>query len=161
MKLQRFIDAQNGLHEITYDTAMQEVRRGRRRSRWLPFITPKLKTMDDDSEMGRIYGLVDVEEAKAFMHHPVLGRHLKNIVHELLMINGVTIMDIIGSPYDRELHASLTLFDFISKINNNSNSIFARAIDRFYSGTLHEPTLQKLGPVWRYQQSSESEAWDY
>lgn len=148
MSLQRFLDAQNGLYDITFDTALMEMRRGRRRSRWLPYITPKLLLPEDDTEMGRMYGLEDLDEAREFLHHPILGRNMRVIIREINTINGVTAMDIMGSPYDQELHACLTLFNMIRRIEGNHNSLYYRTLDKFFAGLRHPGTMDRLGAMY-------------
>lgn len=153
MSLQRYIEAQTGAVRVTYSQALQEIKHGRRKTRWLPYIMPKLATLDE-SEDSRLYGIETREEAVSYLHHPMLGLNMRRIAHELTMINGMTIMDIIGSPYDEELQASLTLFHHVSPKGSEAHSLFSRVIDKYYDGKLHRPTLDKLGPKWRYQKAS-------
>ncbi|MGE3177528.1 MAG: DUF1810 domain-containing protein, partial [Vicinamibacterales bacterium] len=73
--LERFVRAQEGV----YDTALAEIREGRKRTHWMWFVFPQLAGLGS-SDMARFYGIADAAEARAYLQHPVLGARLEAIV---------------------------------------------------------------------------------
>ena len=70
-ELRRFLEAQDG--EI--EPALEEIRSGRKRSHWMWFVFPQLKGLGASSMAWR-YGLESLDEAAAYLAHPVLGPRL-------------------------------------------------------------------------------------
>ncbi len=66
--LGRFVAAQAG----SYETALAEIRRGAKRSHWMWYIFPQIAGLGS-SEMARLYAIRSLEEARAFLDHPLLG----------------------------------------------------------------------------------------
>ena len=77
--LQRFITAQ----ETFYDTALAEIKKGRKQSHWMWYIFPQIQGLGF-SETSKFYAIKDINEAKEFLMHPVLGERLIRICNELL-----------------------------------------------------------------------------
>ena len=122
--LSRFIEAQ----EHDYPTALQEIKNGAKATHWIWYIFPQLKGLGC-SWNSNYYGLNGVEEAKAYLEHPVLGSRLREITLALLVHKGERdILDIMGSDVDvKKLKSCMTLFDGISP-----NDVFARVLEAFY-----------------------------
>ena len=72
--LERFVDAQ----ERMYDIALAEVKSGKKLSHWIWYIFPQLKGLGE-SNNSRYYGIDDIDEAKAYLNHPILGARLRKI----------------------------------------------------------------------------------
>lgn len=133
--LSRFVRAQNTM----YERALEEVRQGQKRSHWMWFIFPQLLGLGS-SEMAKEYGISGLEEAKAYLAHPVLGSRLIGITEALINVKNRSASDIFGYPDDLKLHSSLTLFDAASKGENT----FSKAIDLFFDGMPDQKTLKML-----------------
>jgi len=87
--LQRFVIAQEGgcrWTDITYEDALSEVRNGRKTGHWIWYIFPQMKGLGK-SEASDYYGIVNREEAKAYIEHPILGPRLIEITQAYLDTN--------------------------------------------------------------------------
>ncbi len=141
MSLQRFINAQNS----TYADALNEINNGKKQSHWMWFIFPQLKGLGR-SQTAQFYGLENLEEARDFLQHPILGQRLKEITSAL---NGQSDSDphsVFGSPDDLKLQSSLTLF---AEADGSENSVFKSALDRFFGGKTDPRTLEMLNDLGR------------
>ena len=133
--LQRFVDAQ----ESRIFDAMVELRGGRKRSHWMWFVFPQLRGLGH-SQMAWHFGLQSVEEAQAYLAHPVLGARLRECVQLVLSVRGRTAHEIFGSPDDLKLRSCLTLFREI----DGTDGVFGRALDQYFDGQPDPMTLQLL-----------------
>ena len=123
--LQRFLDMQ----QSDYATALQEMKDGEKRSHWIWYIFPQLRGLGHSS-YSWIYGLADVEEAKAYLSHPVLGARLREVTHAVLTHHGKDIVAVMGSPIDaHKLRSSMTLFDAVSP-----NDVYRDVLNAFFDG---------------------------
>lgn len=87
--LQRFVMAQKGgcrWSDATYEDALSEVRNGRKTGHWIWYIFPQMKGLGK-SEASDYYGIVNREEAKAYIEHPILGPRLIEITQAYLDTN--------------------------------------------------------------------------
>ncbi len=136
MTLERFIKAQN----TTYEEALSEIKMGKKRSHWIWFIFPQMKGLGL-SHMSNFYGIKNIEEARAYLLHPVLGTRLVEISEALLNLqenDPAVVMG--GSPDDMKLQSSMTLFAAVS----DDNSVFHRVLDKFFDGKKDSKTLEIL-----------------
>ena len=134
--LQRFLDAQRA----TYDRALQELGAGRKRSHWMWYMFPQLAGLGF-SATSQLYGISDLDEARAYLAHPVLGARLLECVDVLLALPAhLTASEIFGYPDDLKLRSCATLFALASP----PGSPFERLLDRFYEGTQDERTVTLL-----------------
>ena len=122
--LQRFEDAQLGV----YDTALAELRAGRKRSHWIWFVFPQLTGLGHSSTARR-YGISGVEEARAYLAHPVLGRRLRECAEVVQALDGVTIEQIFGYPDYLKVRSSMTLFARCT----DDNQDFLALLDKYYA----------------------------
>ena len=129
-RLERFIDAQ----EPVYQRVLAELRQGEKRSHWMWFIFPQYAGLGR-SETARYYAIGSLDEARAYLAHPLLGARLRECVMILLGLEGRTAQDIFGYPDVLKLHSSLTLFAAIS-----GDDLFVRALDTYYGGKRDEAT---------------------
>ena len=133
--LQRFLDAQKNQYYI----ALREMREGSKRSHWIWFIFPQIQGLGQSPE-SKLYGISDLDEAKAYLSHPVLGARLREITAEVLKHTDSSIRTIMGGGIDvKKFKASMTLFDVVSP-----NDIFAKALETFYSVERDNKTLEKI-----------------
>lgn len=134
--LQRFLDAQS--HD--YERALQEIKNGLKQSHWIWYIFPQLKGFGH-SYNSEYYGISDLEEAKAYYDHPVLGSRLIEITEALLEHKDKSAVDIL-SPIDaRKVKSCMTLFLVAS-----GNPLFKTVIDVFYGGQMDHKTIRVVGP---------------
>ncbi|RNI22666.1 DUF1810 domain-containing protein [Rufibacter latericius] len=133
--LQRFLSAQ----ERDYEVALSEIRKGRKQSHWMWYIFPQMRGLGF-SETSVFYGIKDVQEAEAYLKHPVLGSRLVEICEALLKLEGNNACRIFGSPDDLKLKSSMTLFASLP----NANPVFRDVLQKFFHGKQDEKTLQIL-----------------
>ena len=89
------------------------------------------------------YGIENIDEAKNYLNHPVLGKRLTEITNALLNLNEDDPLKIMGSPDDLKLKSCMTLFAKIS----GDNSIFHKAINKFFNGEFDEKTILMLSQL--------------
>jgi len=133
--LVRFLEAQNHV----YLKALDEIKSGQKRSHWMWYIFPQIKGLGS-SENARFFGIKSLDEATAYVQHPILGKHLIEITKALLTIEGKSASDIFGYPDDLKLHSSMTLF---SKVEN-ADPVFNEVIKKYFNGVLDQGTLKIL-----------------
>ncbi len=133
--LDRFIEAQKN----TYETALEEIRFGRKRTFWMWFIFPQIKGLGS-SPMTRKYAISNIEEAKAYMQHPVLSARLIEISNALIALDKRNPVDIFGYTDSIKLRSSMTLFAHISE----GASVFHRVLDQYYHNDMDELTLKLI-----------------
>lgn len=133
--LMRFLDAQNKL----YLTALSEINKGRKETHWMWFIFPQLRGLGI-SDNAIYYGLADLNEAAAFLAHPILGKHLIEISELLLTFKRVSAEAIFKELDSRKLRSSMTLFSLLE----NTNPVFKAVLDSFFSGKLDPETMELL-----------------
>lgn len=131
-ELSRFLDAQNQV----YLKALSEIQNGKKESHWMWYIFPQLKGLGR-SETAQFYGIDGLQEATAYLNHPVLGKHLVEISAVLLGIEGKSATDIFGSPDDLKLRSSMTLFAQVP----NADPVFQKVLDKYFEGTTCSKSL--------------------
>lgn len=133
--LERFLKAQ----KHTYATALKEIKSGKKRSHWMWYIFPQLRGLGE-SEMSYFFGINGIEEAKAYLAHPVLYKRLIEISTALLEHKDKHIEDIMGYIDDMKLKSSMTLFNQLSE----KYSVFHQVLSCFFNGEMDELTLKLL-----------------
>jgi len=134
--LSRFLIAQ----ETAYQTALAEIKSGRKQSHWMWYVFPQLAGLGF-SGTARFYGIKDGEEAKEYLDHPLLGGRLREICHELLAIPHSDAHVIFGSPDDLKLRSCVTLFHLIDVSDKN---VFKKILVKFFRGQSDQKTIQLL-----------------
>lgn len=133
--LDRFAAAQ----EPIYAQALDEIRRGAKRSHWMWFIFPQIAGLGR-SVMAQRYAVVDAAEARAYLAHPVLGARYVECVEALQDLVGSDPVAVFGEVDAAKLRSSLTLFDAIG-----GRPLFAAALARWFGGMRDDRTLKCLG----------------
>ncbi len=133
--LTRFVEA----HEHVYVTALAEIRSGRKRSHWMWYIFPQLAGMGLSSTSRR-YSITNLEEAAAYLRHPVLGPRLMESAQAVLDASARSALEIFGSPDDLKLRSSATLFAHVSP----PGSVFERLLEQYFGGEPDDKTLRLL-----------------
>lgn len=136
--LNRFLDAQNG---GIYEQALGEISSGYKRSHWMWFIFPQIKGLGM-SPASEFYGINNLEEAKAYLNHPVLGQRLREITQALLDQKSRNLEEIFGWPDCMKLVSSMTLFDQVSP-----GDLFEQAISEFNNGQKDKSTLEIIAEL--------------
>ncbi len=134
-QLKRFIEAQ----ERDYETALAEIRDGRKRGHWMWYIFPQVKGLGFSS-MAQHYGIKDLQEAEAYLRHPILGKRLIDISRELLALEGTNATQVFGNPDDLKLRSSMTLFAAVK----DSDPVFKQVIAKYFQGKDDQQTLTIL-----------------
>lgn len=135
--LERFVEAQNG-RWAGYDRALREIAEGRKCSHWMWYIFPQLRGLGH-SDMSYFYGITDIDEAVAYMRHPILGPRLREITGVLRTHRGKSAGDIFGVVDAMKLHSCLTLFDAAT-----ASPCFGLALMAFFDNQRCEKTLSLI-----------------
>ena len=123
-----------------YDAALREIRGGRKRTHWIWYIFPQLDGLGY-SPTAQYYGIRDLEQAKDYMAHPVLGPRLVEISEALLALPSSDPGAVMGYPDDLKLCSSMTLFELAAP----DQPVFGKVLDKFYGGRRDPLTLRLLG----------------
>jgi uncharacterized protein (DUF1810 family) len=122
--LERFVTAQAG---GVYESALGELRRGHKTGHWIWFIFPQLAGLGR-SETSRFYGIASIDEARAYLAHPVLGPRLRESAGVVLATSGSTAEQIFGSLDAMKVRSSMTLFHRAAP----EETAFEQVLERFY-----------------------------
>ena len=133
--LARFVQAQEG----SYAQALAEVRRGRKASHWMWFVFPQVAGLGS-SPTAQHYARAGLDEARAYLAHPVLGPRLCEVAEAAAGLKGRTAREVFGSPDDLKLRSSLTLFEAAAP----EAPVFARALVVLCGGQRDGRTLELL-----------------
>lgn len=134
--LQRFVDAQAGVHEA----ALTELRAARKRTHWMWFVFPQLAGLGF-SRNAQFYAISSMEEAEAYLAHEVLGQRLVECTSLVNAVDGRSAHDIFGSPDDMKFCSSMTLFSLAGP----DEPAFSRALQKYFGGSKDSRTLELLG----------------
>ena len=135
--LQRFVDAQE--EGGTYATALGELRAGRKRTHWMWFVFPQLSGLGRSATAQR-YALRSLDEARAYLDHPVLGRRLRECAEALLALPDSDPEGVLGDVDAQKLRSSLTLFSAAGP----DEPAFPAVLDRFFAGRRDPATTRLL-----------------
>jgi uncharacterized protein (DUF1810 family) len=138
--LKRFLDAQRQ----DYQTALKEIKAGKKRSHWMWYIFPQIAGLGFSST-SVYYSIKSMEEASAYLNHPVLGANLLEITKILLQLPERNARAILGSPDDMKLKSCMTLFAYVP----GSEAVFKQVLDEFFDGQMDSKTLQILDAASR------------
>jgi len=136
--LSRFVDAQAPV----FDTVMGELRRGRKRSHWMWYVFPQITGLGY-STTSRFYAIRDLDEARAYLVHPVLGERLRECIRVLLAHAGRPAAAILGDIDGAKLKSCLTLFLQVAT-KPEDRRLFEQALVAFFSGEADRATLRIL-----------------
>jgi uncharacterized protein (DUF1810 family) len=134
--LSRFVEAQAPV----YASALRELRVGRKRTHWMWFVFPQLRGLGR-SDMARRYGIADLDEARAYLRHPLLGARLAECTQAMLAHAGTPLGAILGFPDDLKFVSCMTLFDAAG----GPKALFERALQAFDDANPDLATLRLLG----------------
>ena len=136
--LQRFVAAQEDA--AIYARALGELRDGRKRSHWIWFVFPQIAGLGS-SPMSQAYAIGSLEEARAYLAHPILGPRLRECAEALLVADpSLTAEQILGAIDALKVRSSMTLFTRAAP----EDQIFTTVLDRFYNGDADPETDRRL-----------------
>jgi uncharacterized protein (DUF1810 family) len=116
-----------------------ELRAGRKTSHWMWFVFPQLSGLGH-SEMARRYALSSLDDARAYLTHPVVGPRLRHCTGLVNAVEGRSAHDIFGSPDDLKFHSSMTLFHLAAP----EEALFTTALAKYFDGREDGATLDLL-----------------
>jgi uncharacterized protein (DUF1810 family) len=138
--LARFVEAQ----ALCYARVRDELTAGEKRSHWMWFIFPQLRGLGMSSTARR-FGLSGLEEACAYLAHPLLGSRLRECARLVLAVEGRSAHAIFGSPDDLKLRSCLTLFAQAAAPSPAPETrVFGEALAKYYGGEPDPRTLELL-----------------
>ena len=118
---------------------LAELAAGHKQSHWMWFVFPQIAGLGH-SAMAQRYAIADLDEARAFLAHPILGPRLKQCTELVLAVQGKSAHEIFGSPDDLKFRSSMTLFAAAAP----GEKIFRAALDKYFSGKGDRLTLDKI-----------------
>jgi uncharacterized protein (DUF1810 family) len=136
-KLERFVDAQdlNGI----YEQAVSELRAGQKVSHWMWFIFPQIAGLGRSS-MSEKFAISSLDEAQAYLRHPVLGPRLTSCARTVMEINGKSAVEIFGRMDAAKLRSSMTLFMNAAP----DEPVFGAVLDKYFNGAPDKATVDLL-----------------
>jgi uncharacterized protein (DUF1810 family) len=134
--LQRFVNAQHD----DYEDVCGELRAGRKTSHWIWFIFPQIKGLGR-STSSDWFAISSLDEARAYLQHPVLGQRLRECTQLVNLVEGRSIREIFGSPDHLKFRSCMTLFAHATV----ENRVFLDALLKYSSGEFDPATLLRLG----------------
>lgn len=137
--LRRFIEAQDGM----YDGVKAELGAGRKTGHWMWFVFPQASGLGT-SPTARFYAVASLEEAAAYVTHPLLGARLRDCAKLLLAVPERSAAQILGGIDAMKLRSSMTLFQAAAP----SELVFGKVLERFFGGVPDDATLRILA-AWR------------
>jgi uncharacterized protein (DUF1810 family) len=133
--LQRFVAAQ----QPVFDIVREELGRGSKRSHWMWFIFPQIEGLGRSPTALR-YAISSLEEARAYLEHPLLGPRLRECCRLVAAVDGRSIEDIFGFPDYMKFQSSMTLFAEATL----DNQLFNECLQKYFGGERDQATLARL-----------------
>lgn len=130
--LERFVSAQ----EDVYETALAELRRGRKVSHWMWFVFPQIAGLGT-SATAQKYAIASLDEARAYLGHPLLGGRLIECTEAVLAHPERSAEEILGGVDAMKLRSSMTLFELAAE----DPAPFTAVLETFYGGERDVATL--------------------
>jgi uncharacterized protein (DUF1810 family) len=139
-ELDRFLEAQ----EPVLAQVLRELGAGCKASHWMWFIFPQLQGLGV-SPTARFYGLRGLEEACAFLRHPLLGPRLRECTQLVHAAAATSARQMFGTPDDLKLRSSLTLFARAAQASGADDAVFLAVLHKYFGGQMDPRTLALLG----------------
>ena len=134
--LARYIEA----HKYSYQTALTEIRNGKKYSHWMWYIFPQIHGLGHSST-AQYYAIQNLDEAAAFLQDPYLGRNLREICHVLLSLETNNAAKVFGKTDAIKLKSSMTLFSLVA----DTDPVFQDVLNKYFDGRMDKSTLAVLG----------------
>ncbi len=133
--LERFVEAQ----EPVYDNVRRELRAGRKESHWMWFVFPQIAGLGHSPTSVR-FALASLEEAAAYLAHPILGPRLRECVGLALEAEGWNARQIFGPVDEMKFRSSMTLFARAAP----GEDIFEQCLEKYFGGAPDPATVARL-----------------
>jgi uncharacterized protein (DUF1810 family) len=133
--LDRFVTAQSS----QYAQALAELRAGKKVTHWIWYVLPQLRGLGSSSRAIR-YGIGSVQEAAAYLAHPVLGPRLHECVSAMNALDGLSAVQVLGQVDAAKFRSCVTLFRHVAP----ADAVFSTALDTFFAGVPDPATLDLL-----------------
>jgi uncharacterized protein (DUF1810 family) len=133
--LARFVHGQAGI----YDRVVAELRAGRKTGHWMWFVFPQIEGLGR-SPTARHYAIGSLDEARAYLEHPVLGERLRECARILTELEGRSAEEIFGGVDAMKLRSSMTLFARAAP----GEPVFHEVLDRYYEGVADAATDERI-----------------
>jgi uncharacterized protein (DUF1810 family) len=127
--LERYVRVQQPL----FERVCAELRSGCKQSHWMWFIFPQLRGLGS-SAMATRYAIGSLEEARAYLAHPLLGARLRECTQLVNGVEGRTAQAIFGHPDYLKFRSCMTLFAQVAQPEPANDQVFARALARYFAG---------------------------
>jgi uncharacterized protein (DUF1810 family) len=134
-KFREFIAAQDAV----YDCVRAELVAGRKETHWIWFIFPQLAGLGFSS-ISEKFSIASLDEARAYLDHPVLGQRLRECTELVLAVPERSIRHIFGDPDDTKFRSCMTLFAMAAP----EEPLFIMALDKYFCGGRDPLTLRLL-----------------
>ena len=135
-EFEHFLSAQKD----SYTTALAEITSGRKQSHWMWYIFPQLAGLGH-SEMANRYAIRDLDQARRYLSHPILGKRLLEISRAAYRSPATGPLALMGSPDELKLRSCMTLFSRVA----GADPIFEKVLERYFDAVPDPRTLQLLG----------------
>ena len=135
MRLDRFLEAQTPVIE----QALTELRAGQKQSHWMWYVFPQIASLGQ-SATSRAFAIQSLDEARAYLAHPVLGQRLRECCQAVMNVRGRSAREIFGSPDDQKFQSCLTLFAEADP----DDVLFYNLLEKYFDGDADEATLELL-----------------
>jgi len=135
--LERFVEAQN--HAGAYEDAVRELRAGKKETHWMWYVFPQIEGLGE-SAMAQRFAIRDLDEARSYLAHDILGPRLKEATTITLQHKDKTLKDIFWEPDDLKFCSSMTLFEAAGV-----GDLFTGALEAFCGGERDAATLERIG----------------
>ena len=136
--LERFVDAQ--AFASVYERALAEVKNGLKIGHWIWYIFPQMKGLGM-SDKSHYYGIDGLEEARAYLQHPILGKRLREITTAFLELQGKNAEEVFGYLDAIKVRSCMTLFNEVSE-----DELFMQVLEKYYQGEKDKATMRLLYP---------------
>jgi uncharacterized protein (DUF1810 family) len=140
--LERFVEAQAPI----FEQVRRELASGQKRSHWMWFIFPQIQGLGS-SPTARHFAISGIDEAIAYLNHPVLGARLRECARLVNAVEGRSVSEIFGYPDDLKFHSSATLFAEAVKrkpVVDSDNQMFEKLLAKYFNGEPDSATLNRL-----------------
>ena len=133
LDVERFLQA----HGNFYETALSEIKNGRKRSHWIWFIFPQLKDLGH-SRNAQYYGIENLDDAKKYLENEILRNHLLEISQALLELDTNDSVKVMGDIDSKKLLSCMTLFHLAEP----TCETFTKVIEKYFDGNLDTKTVE-------------------
>ncbi len=120
-------------------TCFKRITNGKKITHWMWFIFLQIEGLDHSST-AKYYSITNIDEAKEYFHHPILGKRLLECCNIVLKIEDRSVKDVFGYPDYLKLNSCKTLFNYVV----TKHKVFADVLNKYFAGKHDEQTLSIL-----------------